>query len=112
MNIYVEILVGISYGIGIGAMAIYYAVVYTTLVPPPPQVKFNKAHAKVSLIRLFGIMPMILAIALARPIRLVIDSALIPVIALIFLFPVTIFGLQNVLPKFMKTAVYSEDLQN
>ena len=96
---------------GIGAMAIYYAVVYTTLVPPPPRVKFNKVHAIVSLIRLFGIMPMILAIALARPFRLVTNSALIPVMALIFLFLVMIFGLQNVLPKFMKIAVYSKDLQ-
>ena len=105
MDSLLSILVGIGFGSALGALAVTYAVINSTLLPAPPSGAGVTRHVWIIAIRLLFFAFAAVSLTVARPLRLGSDDGLLPpLFALVMLFAVTIVGIKHVVPRVVRNA--------
>lgn len=98
-----SLLVGIGYGSALGALAVTYAVINSTLLPAPTSGSSATRHVCIITIRLIFFALAAVSLTVVRPLRLSSDdSVLPPILALAMLFAVTIVGIKYVIPRVVR----------
>jgi len=103
MDSLLSLLVGIGFGSSLGALAVTYAVINSTLLPAPTSNARASRHAWIISIRLIFFALAAVSLTVARPLRLGSDDGVLPpILALVMLFAVAIIGIKHVVPRVVR----------
>src|SRR6267143_2974783 len=107
----IEVLAYFGFGCSGGALILTHCIIYSSIFPPPKPEAGAIANVKVILLRAVLLAPAFLVIFLGRPLRLIAYPPyfLGPLLGLIFVFVVLIFGGLYVLPRFMTLRLVTQD---